>query len=93
MPSAEWEVARPSRSSRVAGVGMAGFSHRGTGPVDGRAISHPAVTLILEFGDGTLVVDNGRPQRGSLVGGLPPKRAASLVRFDRAARTGGLDRR
>ncbi|WET81561.1 helix-turn-helix domain-containing protein [Amycolatopsis sp. QT-25] len=49
---------------------MAGFRSRGVGPVDVRAVPHPAVTLVLEFGDGPLVVDNGRGQRGSLVARL-----------------------
>ncbi|MFE9398396.1 helix-turn-helix domain-containing protein [Streptomyces flavidovirens] len=53
---------------------MAGFHDRGPGPVDLRAVPHPAVTLVLEFGDGWLVVDDatGRQQRGSLVAGLAP---------------------
>lgn len=67
---AGWDVARPWRPSRVAGVGMAGFRSWGAGPVDVRAVPHPAVTLVLEFGDGPLVVDNGRGQRGSLVARL-----------------------
>ncbi|MER7111354.1 helix-turn-helix domain-containing protein [Streptomyces sp. NPDC000229] len=72
--AAAWDVARPSRRSRVAGVGMAGFRDRGTGPVALRAVPHPAVTLVLEFGDGWLVVDDtaGRHQRGSLVAGMMP---------------------
>jgi AraC-like DNA-binding protein len=50
---------------------MAGFRDRGPGPLDMRAIPHPAVTLALEFGPGTLVVDDatGR-RRGSFVAGL-----------------------
>jgi AraC-like DNA-binding protein len=50
---------------------MAGFRDRGPGLLDMRAIPHPAVTLALEFGPGTLVVDDatGR-RRGSLVAGL-----------------------
>jgi AraC-like DNA-binding protein len=37
-----------------------------------RAIPHPAVTLVLEFGAGQLIVDDaaGRQRRGSLVAGL-----------------------
>lgn len=64
-----WEVARPVRPSRVAGAGVAGFRYQGTGPVDGRAIPHPACTLVVEIGDDSLVVDNGR-RRGSVVTGL-----------------------
>lgn len=68
--AAAWDVVRPRQPSRVAGIGMAGFRSRGVGPVDVRAVPHPAVTLVLEFGDGPLVIDNGRGQRGSLVAGL-----------------------
>ncbi|MET9319508.1 helix-turn-helix domain-containing protein [Streptomyces sp. NPDC003038] len=51
---------------------MAGFRERGTDPIDLRAVPHPAVTLVLEFGDGPLVVDDasGRQQRGNLVARL-----------------------
>jgi AraC-like DNA-binding protein len=67
-----WDVARPARSSRVAGVSMAGFRDRGMTPAGHRAIPHPGVTLALEFGTGPLIVDDaaGRQQRGSLVAGL-----------------------
>jgi AraC-like DNA-binding protein len=64
---AGWEVTRPQRPSRLAGVDMAAFRCRGGDPVDVLAVPHPAVTLLLEFGDGPLVVDNGRARRGSLV--------------------------
>jgi AraC-like DNA-binding protein len=147
-----WDVARPARPSRVAGVDMAGFRDRGRTPVGLRLIPHPAVTVALVFGGGTVAVDDasGRQRRsrarcwaphrptwaapwwpwttcgagrrpGSVSGwatcppgrtaslrvdelaaelgwsrkrlwsrfhaqiGLPPKRAAKLVRFDRAA--------
>lgn len=52
---------------------MAGFRGRGEGPVDVRVVPHPAVTLVLEFGNGPLVVDaaTGRQQRGNLVAGFP----------------------
>lgn len=65
--AAGWEVTRPVRPSRVPGVSMAAFRSRDVGPVDVRAVPHPAVTLNLEFGAGPVVVDNGRRQRGSLV--------------------------
>jgi AraC-like DNA-binding protein len=70
--AAVWDVARPARSSQVAGVSMAGFRDRGMATVAHRAIPHPAVTLVLDFGAGPLVVDDavGRQQRGSLVAGL-----------------------
>jgi AraC-like DNA-binding protein len=70
--AAVWDVARPARPSRVAGVSMAGFRDRGVTAAGQRAIPHPAVTLALEFGAGPLIVDDaaGRQQRGSLVAGL-----------------------
>src|ERR1700754_208841 len=68
--AALWDVARPERPSRVAGVSMAGFGIRRANAV--RMIPHPAVTLALEFGAGQPIVDDatGRQQRGSLVAGL-----------------------
>jgi AraC-like DNA-binding protein len=69
---AVWDVARPAWPSQVAGISMAGFRDRGVTTVGHRAIPHPAVTLVVEFGAGPLVVDDavGRQQRGSLVAGL-----------------------
>ncbi|NLU68237.1 helix-turn-helix domain-containing protein [Streptomyces sp. HNM0574] len=71
---AGWEVAGPSWRGRTAGVSLAGFRDRGTGPVDLPVIPHPALTFVVEFGDGPLVVGDaaGREQRGSLVAGLAP---------------------
>jgi AraC-like DNA-binding protein len=70
--AAVWDVARPARPSRVAGVSMAGFRDRGMTSTGHRVIPHPGVTLALEFGAGPLIVDDaaGRQQRGSLVAGL-----------------------
>ncbi|MGR6912755.1 helix-turn-helix domain-containing protein [[Actinomadura] parvosata] len=67
---AGWEVVRPPEPGRVAGVSMAGF--RSAGPVDVRVVPHPALTLVLEFGNGPLVVDRatGRQRRGDLVAGF-----------------------
>lgn len=67
-----WDVARPARPSRVAGVSMAGFRDRGMGAGGQRVIPHPAVTLAVEFGAGPLIVDDaaGRQRRGGLVAGL-----------------------
>ncbi|MBY8864419.1 AraC family transcriptional regulator [Streptomyces sennicomposti] len=67
--AAVWDVACPQRPSRVAGLTMAGFRVR---ELDGlRMVPHPAVTLLLEFGVGSPVVDwaAGRQQRGSIVAG------------------------
>jgi AraC-like DNA-binding protein len=51
---------------------MAGFRSRAAGGVDVRVVPHPAVTLVLEFGNGPLVVDtaSGRQERGNLVAGF-----------------------
>ncbi|WP_424531032.1 helix-turn-helix domain-containing protein [Sphaerisporangium viridialbum] len=67
--AAVWEVACPQRPSRVAGVTMAGFGVRDLDAL--RMVPHPAVTLLLEFGTGSPVVDDvaGRQQRGSVVAG------------------------
>jgi hypothetical protein len=80
--AAVWDVVRPARPSRVAGVSMAGFRDRGMTAVGHRAIPHPAVTLALEFGAGPLIVDDaaGRQQRGSLVAGLGFGPGAGWVR-------------
>ncbi len=70
--AAVWDIARPARPSRVAGISMTGFCDRGMAAVGHRAIPHPAVTLALEFGVGPLIVDDaaGLQQRGCLVAGL-----------------------
>ncbi|MEW9528375.1 helix-turn-helix domain-containing protein [Microbispora sp. NPDC049125] len=67
--AAVWDVARPARPSRVAGVTMAGFRVRELNAL--RMVPHPAVTLLVEFGAGSPVVDYaaGRRQRGSIVAG------------------------
>ena len=51
---------------------MAGFRDRGVSAAGQRALPHPAVSLALEFGAGSLVVADaaGRRQRGSVVAGL-----------------------
>ncbi|MEH6373185.1 helix-turn-helix domain-containing protein [Streptomyces sp. KLMMK] len=71
---AGWAVARPPWPSRTVGVSLAGFRDYSTGTVDVPVVPHPAVTLVLEFGDGSLVVGDasGRQQGGSLVAGLAP---------------------
>lgn len=67
--AAVWEVACPQQPSRVAGVTMAGFRVRDLDAL--RMVPHPAVTLILDFGTGSPVMDDaaGRQQRGSVVAG------------------------
>ncbi|WP_232535473.1 helix-turn-helix domain-containing protein [Nocardia terpenica] len=51
---------------------MAGFRDRRTGPVELRVIPQPFVTLVLDFGDCPLVMDDaaGGQQRGSFIAGL-----------------------
>jgi AraC-like DNA-binding protein len=67
--AAAWDVARPQRHSRVPGVTMAGFRVRDLDRL--RIVPHPAVTLLLDFGAGSAVVDDatGRRQQGSVVAG------------------------
>ncbi|MFC4014271.1 helix-turn-helix domain-containing protein [Nonomuraea purpurea] len=67
--AAVWDVACPRRPSRVAGVTMAGFRVRDLNAL--RMVPHPAVTLLLDFGTGSPVLDHaaGRQERGSIVAG------------------------
>ncbi|MFJ2397345.1 helix-turn-helix domain-containing protein [Streptomyces sp. NPDC087843] len=67
--AAVWDVACPQRPSRVTGLTMAGFRVRALDAL--RMVPHPAVTLLLEFGAGSPVLDcaTGRQQRGSVVAG------------------------
>ncbi|MEU2747410.1 helix-turn-helix domain-containing protein [Streptomyces collinus] len=64
-----WDVACPQRPSRVAGLTMAGFRIRELDAL--RMVPHPAVTLLLEFGPDSPVLDGGpgQQQRGSIVAG------------------------
>ena len=56
--TALWDIAVPTRHASLAGVSMAGFGHRTSmAPVDLRPLPHPAVMLVVEFGDGPLVVE------------------------------------
>lgn len=68
---AAWDVARPQRPGRVAGVDMAAFEV--AGPLEGglRVVPHPAVMLVLLIGASRTLVDDGAGQRlrGSLVAG------------------------
>src|SRR5206468_3900514 len=68
--TAVWDVECPALPSRVPGVRMAGFHARGMPESSLRAIPHPAVTVILDFGaDPPVIDDAGRQRRGSLVAG------------------------
>jgi AraC-like DNA-binding protein len=77
-----WDIATPSRPGRLQGVTMAGFRQRATDPVDLRVVPYPAVTVVVDFGDGLLVVDDasGRQQKGSVVAGLAPGSVRGLGR-------------
>ncbi|MBT2419026.1 AraC family transcriptional regulator [Streptomyces sp. ISL-22] len=71
--AARWDITTPSRPGRLPGVGMAGFRDRRTDLVDLQVVPYPAVTVVVDFGDGLLVDDvSGRQQRGSAVLGLAP---------------------
>ncbi|MER6427829.1 helix-turn-helix domain-containing protein [Streptomyces sp900105245] len=67
--AAVWGVESPRRPSRVDGVTMAGFHVRDLQAL--RIVPHPAVTLLLDFGAGSPVIDgaDGRQQLGSVVAG------------------------
>ncbi|MFI9507805.1 helix-turn-helix domain-containing protein [Nocardia sp. NPDC052566] len=67
-----WEIARPARTTVPPGIDMAGFSIRGDSVTELRAIPHPAVTVVVEFGGHPLAVSDasGRTHSGSLAVGL-----------------------
>lgn len=71
-----WDIATPSRPGRLPGVAMAGFRARAADPIDLRVVPFPAVTVLIDLGDGgDMVVDDelsGRRHRGSLVVGMAP---------------------
>jgi len=61
---------------------MAGFRQRATGAVDLRVVPYPAVTMVVDLGDGLLVLDDasGRQEKGSIVAGLAPGSVRGLGR-------------
>ncbi|MFG1946948.1 helix-turn-helix domain-containing protein [Nonomuraea sp. NPDC048826] len=67
--SVVWEVARPRRPGRVAGVTMAGFRIRDLDAL--RMVPHPAAMLLIDFSAGSIVVDDagGLREGGSVVAG------------------------
>lgn len=71
-----WHITTPARPFRVPGVAMAGFRERITGPVDLSVVPYPAVTLIVDVGNGddltVIDEDRGRHERGNAVAGLLP---------------------
>src|SRR5215468_3285545 len=72
--AAVWDIAVPSRPGRLAGVRMAGFRDRAKGLVDLPVVPYPAVTLVIDLGHESLLVEHasGQPRRGSLAAGLAP---------------------
>jgi AraC-like DNA-binding protein len=70
---AVWDIATPSGPGRLAGVSMAGFVDQANNLVDLQVVPYPAVTLVIDIGDGVVVDDvSGRQQRGSVVAGMAP---------------------
>jgi AraC-like DNA-binding protein len=71
--TALWDIALPSRPGRLAGIAMAGFRDRAEDLVDLQVVPYPAVTLVIDLGDGIVVGDaGGRLMRGSVAAGLAP---------------------
>lgn len=71
--AAVWQIAVPSRPSRLDGVRMAGFRDRADNLVTMAVIPHPAVTLVVDLGDGVRVDDAAGGQRhGSIAAGIAP---------------------
>jgi AraC-like DNA-binding protein len=71
--TALWDIAVPSRPGRLGGIAMAGFRDRTHDLVELQVVPYPAVTLVIDLGDGVLVGDaSGQPKRGSVVAGLAP---------------------
>jgi AraC-like DNA-binding protein len=58
-----WDIVVPARRGRPAGVAMAAFSDRTETVVDVEMIPHPAVAMIFDLGEGSLVVDDGDVER------------------------------
>jgi AraC-like DNA-binding protein len=70
--TAEVDIAVPSRSGRMSGVGMAGFRGRADGVVDLQMVPYPAVTMFIDLGDALLIDDGGEQKQGSVAVGLAP---------------------
>jgi AraC-like DNA-binding protein len=80
--AAVWDIATPSRPGRLPGVSMAGFRDRAADLVELRVVPYPAVTVVVDLGDGLLVIDDasGRQRRGNVVAGLAPGSLRGLGR-------------
>jgi AraC-like DNA-binding protein len=61
---------------------MAGFRDRAAEGIDLRVVPYPAVTVVVDLGDGLLVVDDahGEQQRGCVVTGVAPDSVRALGR-------------
>lgn len=70
--TAGWEIARPSPTTALPGVDVAGFRIRADSPVVLRAMPHPAVTMAVEFGDRPFDIHGaaGHMRTQSLAAGL-----------------------
>ncbi|MFF3317437.1 helix-turn-helix domain-containing protein [Streptomyces sp. NPDC003035] len=68
------DIAVPRSPDRLPGVGMAGFRHRASAPVDIAMVAHPSVTLFIDLSEGEGLVHHthGRDVRGSVAVGLLP---------------------
>ncbi|NUT97848.1 MAG: AraC family transcriptional regulator [Saccharothrix sp.] len=66
------DIAVPRRPDRLPGISMAGFRTRVPAPLDITMVAHPAVTLLIDLGDGIVCDTRGRRERGSVVIGLVP---------------------
>ncbi|SFQ17074.1 hypothetical protein [Amycolatopsis rubida] len=84
MENPVWEVARPSHAGPFP---LGGFRHRTGGTVELRVVPHPAITVVLEFGDGKLLLDDGA-QHGSFVAGLAPRGVRIRERASHASKSG-----
>jgi AraC-like DNA-binding protein len=71
--AAVWDIALPRSPRCLAGLSMAGFRDRTTDVVDLHVVPYPAITVVIDLGDGLIVDDaSGQPKRGSVVAGLAP---------------------
>jgi AraC-like DNA-binding protein len=73
--AALWDIATPTRRSRLPGLTMAGFRERPASAVDLHIVPYPAVTVAVDLGQNSFVVDDahGAHQRGCVVLGLAPE--------------------
>ncbi|MFI5952588.1 helix-turn-helix domain-containing protein [Cryptosporangium sp. NPDC051539] len=69
--AAIWDIATPSAAG-VAGVRVAGFRERAAGAVELQVIPYPAVTVIVDLGEGLQIDHDGGQRSGALVAGMAP---------------------